>query len=424
MMEFYDRKGVDSWSQGIVPHFITCNAFIGRSYSKVLHGFFRDSMKEGCATKLDPKEPFYIVELGAGSGKFGYYMLQALAEMQATSAFPFEKVVYVMTDFTEMNVKFWLEHEGLKPFVESGQLDFALFDAVNDEEITLRISGTTLKPNSIKNPFCLVANYLFDTLYHDAFQVEEGVLKEGLISVGSKREVEPDPLDPEIIKRFDNHYKYNTVSDEYYKSEDGDGLHFQRMLAWYQDYFKEMNGGASILVPIGALRALRRLGRWSNGRMIVVSGDKGHNNPDQFRGLTDPHLAVHGSFSVMVNYHAVGMYFTSRGGFAMHNEQEEASLKVSTFVMTGDNFDEESDKSTWLKDEVNDRDKSRAKEYPFLSLAFHDFVESFGPNDFFVMQKSMKEDAPTPTLKSVVALLKLGKHFVVESIESIHAPRL
>ena len=25
------------------------------------------------------------------------------------------------------------------------------------------------------------------------------------------------------------------------------------------------------------------------------------------------------------------------------------------------------------------------------------------------MQKSMKEDAPTPTLKSVVALLKLGK---------------
>ena len=34
MMSFYDRKGPDSWSQGIVPHFITCNAFIGRSYAK------------------------------------------------------------------------------------------------------------------------------------------------------------------------------------------------------------------------------------------------------------------------------------------------------------------------------------------------------------------------------------------------------
>lgn len=37
----------------------------------------------------------------------------------------------------------------------------------------------------------------------------------------------------------------------------------------------------------------------------------------------DPHIAVHGSFSVMVNYHAIGAYFTSRGGFALHNPQEE-----------------------------------------------------------------------------------------------------
>lgn len=35
MMSFYDRKGVESWSQGIVPHFITCNTFISKSYVKV-----------------------------------------------------------------------------------------------------------------------------------------------------------------------------------------------------------------------------------------------------------------------------------------------------------------------------------------------------------------------------------------------------
>jgi hypothetical protein len=35
MMSFYERKGPESWSQGIVPHFITCNAFIGRAYAKV-----------------------------------------------------------------------------------------------------------------------------------------------------------------------------------------------------------------------------------------------------------------------------------------------------------------------------------------------------------------------------------------------------
>ena len=40
-------------------------------------------------------------------------------------------------------------------------------------------------------------------------QVDGGVLKEGLISVGSKKAEEPDPLDPEIIKRFDNRFQYN-----------------------------------------------------------------------------------------------------------------------------------------------------------------------------------------------------------------------
>jgi|AntAceMinimDraft_1070359.scaffolds.fasta_scaffold276655_1 hypothetical protein len=35
-----------------------------------------------------------------------------------------------------------------------------------------------------------------------------GVLKAGLISVGSKRAEEPDPLEPEIIKRLDNKYRY------------------------------------------------------------------------------------------------------------------------------------------------------------------------------------------------------------------------
>ena len=36
-----------------------------------------------------------------------------------------------------------------------------------------------------------------------------------------------------------------------------------------------------------------------------------------------------------MNYHAIGMYFISRGGFALHNPQEEASLKVSAFVLSG-----------------------------------------------------------------------------------------
>ena len=292
-------------------------------------------MKPGSALTSTSTEPLYIAELGAGSGKFSFYMLQALNAMQDGCDFPLSKIVYVMTDFTESNFTFWKDHPGLAPFIESGQLDIAIFDAVNDTSITLHHSKVTIAPGTVKNPLCVVANYLFDTLCHDIFQVEQMKLKEGLISVGSKRAEEPDPLDPEIIKRFDNHFKYDEIDDDYYATEDSDAPHFRRILHWYRDHFGSSLTGASILLPIGAAAPLRRLTAFSDGRCIVISGDKGNNNPEQFRGLMDPHIAVHGSFSVMVNYHAVGMLFTSRGGFALHNPQEEASLKVSCFVATG-----------------------------------------------------------------------------------------
>jgi tetratricopeptide (TPR) repeat protein len=430
MMSFYDRKGIDSWSQGVVPHFITCNAFIGRSYAKVLQGFLRDCAVSG-RMKLDRNEPLYIIELGVGSGKFSFYMIKALFEMAATLDFPVEKLVYVMTDFTDENVKFWREHPQLKQYFDSGQMDCANFDAVSDRQIHLIHSNVTLEVGSVKNPLCIVANYLFDTLCHDIFQVhpaplgssgDKGVLKEGLVSVGSKQAEEPDPLDPEIIKRLDNHYLYKEITDKYYDTkEDSDHEHLQRILAWYQHSYSGLGAadsptsdrtGASLLIPIGALRALNRLTSLSKGRVLVISGDKGNNNPEFFRGLIDPHIAVHGSFSVMVNYHAIGMYFTSRGGFALHNPQEEASLKVSAFVLPGDESLDDDDADThssgWTGDSVEKRDRSRLEKFPFLHEAFYNHVESFGPNDFFVMQKALKEDSPTPTLKAVVALLKLG----------------
>ncbi|CAM9189028.1 unnamed protein product [Discosporangium mesarthrocarpum] len=408
MMSFYDRKGVESWSQGIVPHFITCNAFIGRSYAHVLNGFLRDCIMGKNTMDLDPTEPLYIIELGTGSGKFSFFMLKALLEMKDISDFPVEKLVYVMTDFTESNFKFWASHPVLKPYMDSGQLDMAIFDAVNDTTIKLSRSGLVLGPGTCKNPICIVANYLFDTLCHDMFQVDNGQLKEGLISVGSKRKEEPDPLDPDIIQRLDNKFCYRDTKD-YYKDEDGDEEHFRRILHWYVDYAAKNPGGISILFPVGALRALRRLMSFSKNRALVISGDKGNNNPEQFRGLMDPHIAVHGSFSVMVNYHAIGAYFTSRGGYALHNPQEEASLKVSAFVLTGDGeADVNANVSDWTGDVIERMDLERSKHFPHLAAAFKTNVEQFGPNDFFVMQKCMKEDTATPTLKSVVALLKLG----------------
>ncbi|RLN45292.1 hypothetical protein BBJ28_00010005 [Nothophytophthora sp. Chile5] len=407
MMSFYDRQGVESWAQGIVPHFITSNTFIAKRYCNMLRAYVRDAMRPDAASPLDPTKPFYIVELGAGSGKFSFYLLKALT--QNVLDFPLDNVRYIMTDFTEQNFNFWKTHPALAPFVARGIVDFAIFDATTDTDLRLYSSGQVLRASELENPLCLIANYLFDTLYHDLFQVEGGQLKEGLVSVGSKHAEEPDPLDPEIIKRLSNVFKYEQIDEAYY----GEARpHCNNILKWYHEYFDPASSGATVLVPIGALTAIERLGALSKRGLVVLSGDKGNNNPDHFRGVSDPHIAVHGSFSVMVNYHAIGVYFASRGGFALHSPQEEASLKVSAFVLPADAVGEQDANRLAMTELYGDSlDKvceTRSGRFPHLTTAFDDEIVSFGPNDFFVMQKTTKEDAKTPSLKAVLALLKLS----------------
>lgn len=320
--------------------------------------------------------------------------------------FPLDRIKYIMTDFTEANFTFWKTHPALAPFVRRGLVDFAIFDATRDAELRLSNSGEVLLPHTLKNPLAIVANYLFDTLHHDLFQVDRGVLKEGLVSVGSKRTEEPDPLDPEIIKRLANEFRYDPIDDDYYGA---DQPHLNNILKWYHEFYDPASTGATILVPIGALHAIKRLGELSRGRVVVLSGDKGNSHPDHFRGVSDPHIAIHGSFSVMVNYHAIGVYVASRGGFALHSSQEEASLKVSAFVLPGYDAEPTAPSITeLLGNRLEAVCVERSKRYPHLTRAFEDEIAAFGPNDFFVMQKAVKEDAKVPSLKSVLALLKLS----------------
>lgn len=51
---------------------------------------------------------------------------------------------------------------------------------------------------------------------------------------------------------------------------------------------------------------------------------------------------------------------------------------------------------------------SRARAFPHLRDAFTTHLSDFGPNDFFVLQQSLKNDTTKPSLKAVIALLKLS----------------
>jgi hypothetical protein len=57
----------------------------------------------------------------------------------------------------------------------------------------------------------------------------------------------------------------------------------------------------------------------------LLAGDKGMAHPDSFRGLGNPHIAFHRSFSVMVNFHALRLWAELLHGFSMHTRHVSAA---------------------------------------------------------------------------------------------------
>jgi len=207
-----------------------------------VRAFLADSASAG---RLDPTQPLYVIELGAGSGRLGYYVVRALQRMGRALPFPADKIVYVLTDFTAANVDAWPSHPQLGPLFERGLLDSALFDgrsAGPHSTLTLRRSGAVLSASGrleasgddqgcvggepaagsteapaaspaaspvVINPVVVLANYVVDTLVADFFQFfpaslgggHDGLLREGLVSAGSTS-AEPNPLAPGVLERL------------------------------------------------------------------------------------------------------------------------------------------------------------------------------------------------------------------------------
>eukprot|EP00466_Bigelowiella_natans_P008183 jgi/Bigna1/134792/aug1.26_g9500 len=384
MRAFYDQQGVGAWSNGIVPNFVTTNCCIAKMYANVIFGFLCDVFSPAGmeAFHVDPSQPLYIMELGAGHGKFSFLLMKHLLKMkeflpETKMKVPFK---FIMTDFTENNISFWQNHPSLRPFVKMGLVDFAKFDAENDMEIYLIMAKKTLNKHTMKNPMVLVANYIFDTLRHEAFRIHEGKLQEALITVTSERAFEPDVNDPGLIKRFRPKWSYRGVSHkDYFTGKQADlNPILERMVR------RSALRNASILIPVGGINCLRNLIDLTGGRLFFLSGDKAYNYENEMKGLRDPHIAIHGSFSMMVNYDAVRYYFETRGGFSVHTPYQDG-FKVAAFILGAD-------RSIVKRGRLN----------------FTMSLKSFGPDNFSTLQRSIKDKIEKPSLKLVLSLLRLS----------------
>jgi hypothetical protein len=370
--DYFDQQGINAWVNQ-VPFYITSNPFIGYTYAEITMAYVRDLLQQG---GLDKKEPLYIIELGTGSGKFSYYFLKRLKQLQKQWQLDELSLCYVMTDFTANNLQFWQQQSQLTSFVEQGMLDFAIFDLEHQSSIELINTKVTLSQGSVVNPIIVAANYIFDTISHDAFKVKQKQCYELKTKLTTHKDnikdndpVKLDQINTEFVPQATNlksHYDDPVLND---------------VLGHYTETFKETH----FLLPTGGLRAMKTMVDWSQRDLLLISTDKGYTSPLELENRLAPRVVFHGSFSMMVNFDAMGEYFIRSGGDAFHQSLRKG-IKTSVFSA-----------------------KTAFKALPNTADALNKHVDQFGPCDFFNIHTHIKKDIEGCDLDSVISHLRLSQ---------------
>src|SRR3984957_8253753 len=156
--EYFDKEGINAWVNQ-VPFYITSNPFIAKCYAQLVINFIRDWTRKHPESK---QHPFYMMELGTGSGRFSYYVIKRIEELMQKLEITDVSICLIINDFTKNNIKYWETHPSLKPYVDKGVIDFAMFDMESDRPITLIKKNIRLGPDVLANPLTVFANYIFD----------------------------------------------------------------------------------------------------------------------------------------------------------------------------------------------------------------------------------------------------------------------
>ncbi len=358
----YRDLGVDAWGKGYVPFYLTNSTLLAEHYARIVMGYIAD-------TSVACDEPVYIFDLGAGSGRFGYYFLKALTERCGELSF-----CYVMTDISSKNLDFLQGHRDLLPFVDRGVLDFAMFDGEESRGIPLsfplRSSGVVV--SSAMQPVVAIGNYFFDTLVHDFFRVEKGVLYEGCVP----DEVEEGCVDFSALQ-FDGRLAFAPVSAKgfYPDISEADDMLF---------YSVSQMEGASFSFPLGALWTLQRLRAFSGDRLLFLAADHGYGTVEQVVSCDKVVISRQEHFSVPVNFPLLFRYTIACGGQVI-----EPSVHRPEFITVA---------LCW-----------GGGSLASIRRVFADTIDVFGPYDYWHLGNLLEHHPQMRTLETLLLFFKLGR---------------
>lgn len=355
----YEVLGSAAWTSGGVPSYLTSCPLTASHYAALAASYLDDQKGS-----IDPSEPIWIIDLGAGSGRFAYlFLLFLFQRLQGTPL----QIRYLLTDFVEKNRNSWKKHPLFleEPFLST--LEFASFLHSDPHPFFLEKSGRDLDLHRLQNPKILIANYFFDTIPQSLYRIQNGQLFEGFLTLQKKRE---ELLSLEDITEV---YSYGPI-------EIGEVPGPSRSVL--EEYCRTKQE-STFLFPSEALAMLSRFSK-AQDKILLLASDQGIATEEEWLFGLSPCIHKHGTFSVPVNYHALGRWFHQQGGESWLRSSKEPHFVTGAFSLGGG-------------------------EFPAFSSCWERRVARFSVWDYWMLGERFFQEEKNPSLSAMCDYLLLGE---------------
>ncbi len=367
---FYLGRGPDAWAKSLVPSWITSNPLIAAFYVDMVLTWALEGLHHEPA-RVRPADPIIIVEMGSGSGTFAHRFLTRLTELEPLWRSEGLSFRYVLTDLAPANVSFWKAHPALRPFMESGLLEVARWDPLEDGAAIYPEGGSPITAGATTNPIVAIGNYFFDSIPTDLLRVNDGTAEQARLTTTAPKPIGRRPK-PSVIETLERTWTWLPW--------DGTG---DPLLDEIVEYYRDTIDKATFTFPVGGFEVLTILEELSAGRLLLLTADKGANNTSRFGG--DEHMTVirHGDgFSFDVNLDAMGRWVDARGGTVLHNTTW-SSLAISAMILG-----------------------ERGSHLPATRLAWHRTMDARDPSEFYAHLRTFQKHEGKLDPKQLTTLLR------------------
>ena len=367
---FYQEKGPDAWREDLVPHHLTSNSMVGKTYAELIFAFLKDQ-----ATEKKTQEKVYILELGAGHGRLAFHILKHLEALTDRLDLNIPSFCYVLSDIVEENLDFFQNHHQFKAFFEKGMLDVTYFDAIDSEKIFLRHSKQEIFKGELTQPLLVIANYFFDSLPTDLFHVQDREVSTCSVKLESDQIPKGNNI-TELIEHLQLSFEDHPMQSPHYQK-----TIFNDILEEY----KELVFDTYLFFPHRGLLCVETLRKFSPSGLMLLSMDKGFHEIHDLENAQNPEIIKHGSLSVWVNYHAFQAYCEKRGGTSYLPSSSTFYAQVCCLLLM-----------------------PKGNLYPETGAAYQRFVNDFGPDDFNGLKRLAYQHLATMKLPEILSILRLS----------------